>query len=138
MPDTPSNRWAATLVSFWLDGFSTQKNSELWTVDFFGKIKAVMGSTGGLFTYCSAIPVRAGLAEAGFWVGETKPFGRERGGTAASLLPLPSLQPLPDRDQFLMASSRGTPYRDPNGTRTNREILRAREYEILASKEKNS
>ncbi len=49
-----------------LDAFSTQRNSELWTVDFFHKLKVVMKPNAVLLTYCAAIPVRAGLLEAGF------------------------------------------------------------------------
>ncbi|MEA2069289.1 MAG: TIGR01212 family radical SAM protein, partial [Verrucomicrobiota bacterium] len=78
-----------------LDAFSTQRNSELWTVDFFRKLKAVMKPDAVLLTYCAAIPVRAGLLEAGFVVGETAPVGRQRGGTIAAMraedigIPLP-------------------------------------------------
>lgn len=118
----------------WLDGFSTQRNSELWTVDFFKKLKQLLAKNGVLCTYCAAIPVRRGFMEAGFHVGESPAFGRERGGTVAShdasLLP----QPLPERDIFLMQGSRGIPYRDPDANRSNREILRARQNEILLYK----
>lgn len=119
----------------WLDGFSTQRNSELWTVDFFTKLNPLLARNGVLCTYCAAIPVRRGFMEAGFHVGESPAFGRERGGTVvshdASLLP----QPLPERDLFLMKGSRGIPYRDPNANRSNREILRARQDEILLYKQ---
>jgi len=114
----------------WLDAFSTQKNSELWTVDFFKTLKRLLEPGGLLLTYCAAIPVRAGLIEAGFHVGETEAFGRERGGTIASMFPGLITKPLPERDLYLVQTSRGTPYRDPEGTRTNKEILRAREFEI--------
>jgi radical SAM protein (TIGR01212 family) len=118
----------------WLDAFSTQRNSELWTVDFFSKLRPLLARDGALLTYCAAIPVRAGLLEAGFAVGETDPFGRERGGTVATIDPKYIERPLPERDQFLLSTSKGTPYRDPAGTRTNREILRAREFEIIEQK----
>ena len=120
----------------WLDGFSTQRNSELWTVDFFQRLAPLLVRDGALLTYCAAIPVRKGMLEAGFHVGESAPFGRSRGGTVAchnpALLPLP----LPKRDIFLMGGSRGIPYRDPDLTRSNRQILRARQEEILKYKKK--
>ncbi|BHH86237.1 TIGR01212 family radical SAM protein [Desulforhopalus sp. 52FAK] len=118
----------------WLDAFSTQRNSELWTVDFFKKLKPLLRDDGALLTYCAAIPVRSGFTEAGFYIGETDPFGRERGGTIALQDGSLVSRAIPDRDLFLMTTSRGVPYRDPSGTRTNKEILRAREYEITAHK----
>ena len=118
----------------WLDAFSTQKNSELWTVDFFKILQPLLKKEGALLTYCAAIPVRAGLIQAGFFVGETSPFGRERGGTICTNKQSIISRPLPQRDIFLLGTNRGIAYRDPAGTRTNREILRARELEIVARK----
>ncbi|WP_176761276.1 TIGR01212 family radical SAM protein [Desulforhopalus singaporensis] len=129
-----ATRAGANFDYIWLDGFSTQKNSELWSVDFFRTLYPLLKSDGLLLTYCAAIPVRSGLMQAGFHVGETEPFGRERSGTIAS--PNQSLitRELPERDLHLINSVKGIPYRDPSGTRTNKEILRAREYEILRAK----
>ncbi len=118
-----------------LDAFSTQRNSELWTVDFFRKLKTVMKPDGVLLTYCAALPVRAGLLEAGFFVGETDPVGRKRGGTIAAMrrddveiaLPAPELETIRN-------TTRGLPYRDPHGVRTNKEILRDRQERILVEK----
>lgn len=118
----------------WLDAFSTQRNSELWTVDFFSRLRPLLKPDGALLTYCAAIPVRSGLLAAGFQVGETAAFGRQRGGTIAAATVQGIGQPLPERDQYLMETVRGTPYRDPLGTRTNKEILRAREQEIVRCK----
>ena len=55
-----------------LDAFSTQRNSELWTVDFFNKLRRLMNPDAMLLTYCAAIPVRSGLMAAGFHVGENR------------------------------------------------------------------
>lgn len=122
----------------WLDPFSTQKNSELWTVDLFRSLYKILRPKGAMLTYCAAIPVRSGLLEAGFHVGETVPFGRDRGGTLASPDPMRVQHPLPKRDLHLIQSLRGIPYRDPDGTRSNKEILRAREFEILQRKQTKS
>jgi len=118
----------------WLDAFSTQRNSELWTVDFLKKLHPLLAQNGAILTYCAAIPVRSGFKEAGFYIGETDPFGRQRGGTIASINKGIISRPIPERDLYLMGTSRGVPYRDPSGTRTNKEILRAREYEITELK----
>ena len=118
----------------WLDAFSTQRNSELWTVDYFTMLQPLLAEDGALLTYCAAIPVRAGFIQAGFYVGETDPFGRERGGTICTISKTLISRPIPQRDKFLLDTSRGIPYRDPNGTRTNKEILRAREFEIITHK----
>ncbi len=125
-----------TFDLLWLDAFSSTRNSELWTVDFFIRLHALCAQDAALLTYSAAVPVRAGLIEAGFAIGETEPFGRPQGGTMA-VLPtnrgqLPA--PISKRDQQRLKTTRGTPYRDPDSTRTNKEILRAREAEIVLRK----
>ncbi len=121
-----------------LDAFSTQRNSELWTVDFFRKLKAVMKPDAVLLTYCAAIPVRAGLMESGFFVGETKPVGRQRGGTLATMRGEAIQIPLPDHELAMIRdTTRGLPYRDPHGIWTNKEILRDRQMRILQSKQEH-
>jgi radical SAM protein (TIGR01212 family) len=118
-----------------LDAFSTQRNSELWTVDFFKKLKAVMKPDAVLLTYCAALPVRAGLIEAGFFVGETTPVGRKRGGTLAALQEEKITIPLlPEELKTIRETTRGIPYRDPHGIWSNKEILRNRQEQILQKK----
>jgi len=118
-----------------LDAFSTQRNSELWTVDFFRQLKRVMKPDAVLLTYCAAIPVRAGLLEAGFFVGETDPVGRARGGTIAAMREADIEIPLPDHEvQMIRQTTRGLPYRDPYSVWTNKEILRERQERILQFK----
>jgi len=122
-----------------LDAFSTQRNSELWTVDFFHKLKAVMNPGAVLLTYCAAIPVRAGLLEAGFFVGETDPVGRQRGGTIAAMRTEEIAIPLPEAElKLIHETTRGLPYRDPHGTWTNKDILRDRQERIIQSKTEES
>ena len=45
-------------------------------------------------TYAAAGPIRAGLLQAGFSIGETTPVGRPRGGTQATLDASPFFQPI--------------------------------------------
>jgi len=123
----------------YLDAFSTQRNSELWTLDFFKKLRAVMKPDGVLLTYCAAIPVRSGLMEAGFFVGETDPVGRQRGGTIAAMREADIEIPLPDHElKMIRETTRGLPYRDPHGVWTNKEILRNRQERIIQSKQEAS
>ncbi len=118
-----------------LDAFSTQRNSELWTVDFFRQLKRVMKPDAVLLTYCAAIPVRSGLMEAGFFVGETEPVGRQRGGTIAGMRQEDIKIPLPEHElKMIRETTRGLPYHDPYGVWTNKEILRDRQERILQKK----
>ncbi len=118
----------------YLDAFSTQRNSELWTLDFFQKIKNVIKKDGVLLTYASAIPVRSALLKAGFFVGETEPVARKRSGTIASLDKNQITKELPVEELARINSLRGIPYRDPYGIWSNKEILRERQEKIIASK----
>ena len=134
-------RYTATLLPsqrfdvVFLDAFSTQRNSELWTVDFFRKLKRVMKPNAVLLTYCAAIPVRSGLLEAGFFVGETAPIGRQRGGTIAAMRAEDIEIPLPVHElEMIRDTTRGLPYRDPHGVWTNKEILRDRQERIIQAK----
>lgn len=114
-----------------LDAFSTQRNAELWTLDFFRQLKNAMSANAVLLTYCAALPVRSALIQAGFLVGETTPVGRQRGGTLAALDPVWIDRPLPPGElETINTTPRGIPYRDPALTATNRQILRHRETEI--------
>ena len=122
-----------------LDAFSTQRNSELWSVDFFRKLKTVMKPDAVLLTYCAAIPVRSAMLEAGFHVGETEPIGRQRGGTIAAMQQSDIGIPLPEHElKMIHQTTRGLPYRDPFGVWTNKEILRDRQERIIESKQEVS
>ena len=113
-----------------LDAFSTQRNAELWSVDFFRRLRGVMSEGGILVTYCAALPVRAGLLQAGFHVGETTPVGRKRGGTIAALRKEDIGNVLSEGEMDLIENTkRGIPYRDPQQVWTNRRILKERECE---------
>ena len=113
-----------------LDAFSTQRNAELWTVDFFKRIRSLMGERGVLLTYCVALPVRSGLMQAGFHVGKTVPEGRIRGGTIAAVCADDIHIPLSAEElELIKNTKRGIPYRDPDQVWSNRQILRQREMQ---------
>jgi len=97
----------------YLDPFSTQKNVELWTADFFALLKSKLRPDGLLLTYSSALPVRSGLLRSQFHVYESKPVGRRRGGTIASPNSLSDKLELSEMEQLLLKFSVGKiPYRD--------------------------
>ena len=118
-----------------LDAFSSSRNSELWSVEFFTQIKRILNPSGSLFTYAAAGPIRSGLIQAGFYVGETKPVGRPRGGTQASLDAAQIETPIsPSEMEILQTTTRGIPFRDPHHVWTHRQIIRDRENRVLAHK----
>lgn len=125
----------ASVDLIFLDAFSSPRNSECWTLHFFQQIKRVMRPNAQLFTYAAAGPIRAGLIQAGFHVGETTPVGRPRSGTQATLNPTLIQQPLPtDEHNTLATATRGIPFHDPQLVWTHREIIRDREQRVLQFK----
>mgnify|MGYP001185957825 FL=1 len=85
-----------------------------------------------LFTYAAAGPIRAGLLQAGFSIGETTPVGRPHRGTQATLDAHLLLQPISEKEQHsLETTTRGIPFHDPHLLWTHREIVRNREQRII-------
>ncbi len=125
----------AVFDAVFLDPFSSQRSSTLWTVDFFRQLKMKLSPNGRLLTYSTAVPVRSGLIEAGFYVGNTPAFGKEKGGTTAALTAEQIEYPLNAEDAELIQTRKGIPYRDPSGTKAHKDILREREE--LVRKEKD-
>jgi radical SAM protein (TIGR01212 family) len=117
-----------------LDPFSTQKNSELWSVEFFKKLRSILKDDGVIVTYSSAIPVRNGLTEVGFFVGEISSDNSRRVGTIATLKSELIKNPLPQSDLELFKTTRGLTYRDPYSVWSNKEILKDREDRIVEMK----
>ncbi len=111
-----------------LDAFSPDCNPELWTLDFLAEIKHHCRRETVLATYSSAHAVRGALLKLGFAVGESRPFGRKRGGTVASLAPELVELPLGEKERgIILRSTAGTPYRDRSGQASREEILACRE-----------
>lgn len=125
----------ASVDLVYLDAFSTQRCSELWTVDFFRELYRIMKPDASLFTYCAALPVRSGLLAAGFSVGETEAVGRSRGGTIASKKTVDILCSISvDELVAIKNTPRGFPYRDPHLCWTNKQILRQRQDLVIEAK----
>ena len=94
------------------DPFSPFKNPELWTLDLLKLVKDTMSEEGMWTSYTSALPVRRTLLDLGFRVGESRPVGRRKGGTVASLKG--EVPPLPhEEERKLLESPYSVPLRDP-------------------------
>jgi len=114
-----------------LDAFSSQRNAELWTVDFFNCLAGVIKQGGLLLTYSTALPVLSGFMEAGFHVGESAGGEKLRGGTVASLSVDMIETPIcEEKLSIIKNSTRGIPYRDKKLSTPSREILKSREKEL--------
>ncbi len=106
-----------------LDPFSTMKNPELWSVDFFKKLKEKLKDDGILSTYSSSAIVRAGLIEAGFKIGNGPIIGRARSCTLASLKR--ELLKL-EKEDLKLIEIFGRPFRDPDLNWSREKILESR------------
>ncbi len=94
------------------DPFSPFKNPELWTYDFLKEIKRLINPYGYWVSYSGAHSVRKSLELLGFKVGGSRPVGRKRSGTVASLKE--KVPPLPeDERKKLLTSPYSVPMRDP-------------------------
>lgn len=72
--------------AWYLDGFSPDKNAELWCADVFESIAQNSCANATLSTYTSAGQVRRGLIQAGFEVKKIKGYGKKREMTTACLV----------------------------------------------------
>lgn len=97
-----------------LDPFSPAKCPELYTVDFFTRLKQFLTPNALILTYTAASPVRSAFVDAGLYIGEGPRFHRS-GGTIASRTPDLIDTPLSFGDIKVIAlSDVGIPYIDPN------------------------
>ncbi|MDA3800510.1 MAG: TIGR01212 family radical SAM protein [Kiritimatiellae bacterium] len=111
-----------------LDAFSSQRNADLWTVDFFKVLAGLISPQGVLLTYSTALPIWAGLIEAGFHVGESAGGEKLRGGTIASLSENMIDEPVPyEKLAIIKNTTKGISYKDPYLSAPSREILKNRE-----------
>jgi tRNA 5-methylaminomethyl-2-thiouridine biosynthesis bifunctional protein len=69
---------AGVIDAWFLDGFSPEKNPEMWSMEVMSGIARASRSTATLATYTSAGWVRRNLQQAGFVVEKVPGFGRKR------------------------------------------------------------
>jgi tRNA U34 5-methylaminomethyl-2-thiouridine-forming methyltransferase MnmC len=113
-----------------LDPFSPSKCPELYTLEFFLKLKNLLQDDGIILTYTSAAPVRSAMIIAGLHVGEGPKFGRKSGGTVAAKKFEIIEKSLSCNDERMVAlSDAGIPFRDPQLNESSDEIINMRETE---------
>ena len=124
--------------AIFLDPFSPAKCPELYTVDFFSRLKQVLTPTALILTYTAASPVRAAFVEVGLHVGEGPRFHRS-GGTIASRSPALIETPLSFSDVKVIAlSDVGIPYIDPYLNDDYKTIIERRQNQRKISRGKST
>ncbi|HSA06628.1 MAG TPA: MnmC family methyltransferase [Candidatus Gastranaerophilales bacterium] len=116
------------------DPFTPSKMPILWTVDFFKILYNLLEENGNLTTYSNAAPVRAGLIEAGFFIGQTSPIGKKTTGTIAFKKNESIKNHLSEKETGILNTKAGIPYRDKNLNSSSEKILLNREKEKEISK----
>ncbi len=112
-----------------LDPFSPSKCPELYTLEFFIKLKNLLPDDGIILTYTSAAPVRSAMVQAGLHIGVGPQFGRSGGTVAAKNLEIIE-KSLSCKDERMVAlSDAGIPFRDSELNESSAEILNRREIE---------
>lgn len=107
-----------------MDGFSPDKNPELWTYDFILELTRRLEQKGLIVTYSSAYPVRGAMLRCGLYVGQTDAFGRRRSGTIAAFEKDDFFEDLSQKEfNLILKSSAGTAYRDPGLHNNTKDIL---------------
>ena len=114
------------------DPFSTQRNAQLWTVDFFRKLSQLLKPGGLVLTYSTAIPVLVGFIEAGFYVGKTEAVGTQRIGTVATKNKELIKYPYHEKELGVIINSvKSIPYRDESQCGDNGQILKERNEKVV-------
>ena len=107
-----------------LDPFSPSKCPELYTLEFFLKLKNLLHDDGIIITYTSAAPVRSAMVQAGLHIGEGPQFGRKSGGTVAAINPEIIEKSLSCKDERMIAlSDAGIPFRDSKFNESSEKIM---------------
>jgi len=70
--------WKGKADAWFLDGFSPNRNPEMWSETLMGAVGGHTATQGSFATYTAAGHVRRALATAGFSVARTKGFGHKR------------------------------------------------------------
>jgi chorismate dehydratase len=116
------------------DPFSPKKNCELWSLEFLRELLKRLNTFGFWVTYSSSLSVRKALYLLGVKIFSTKPVGRRRPGTAATILNFPDgvyTNLLTQREkEKLFLSPYAVPFRDPKLNLPREEICRRWREEI--------
>lgn len=116
-----------------LDGFTPAKCPCIWTIDFFKYLYTKMDTNAVLVTYNTSAPIRNGLLNVGFYVGNTLDKKNKIIGTIASKNIDLIISKLTDKQIGILKTKAGIPYRDLNLSLDNDIILFNRDKEIINS-----
>jgi len=107
------------------DPFSPSKNPELWSVDYFIKLKRLLTDNGIITTYSSADQIRRAIMEAGLNIGRGPSVGKKREGTIAALFE--TLTELNSEEKkAILENIKSEPYKDPGFDLSRETILENR------------
>lgn len=112
------------------DPFSPSKNPELWSLEYFIKLKGLLASTGIITTYSSADHIRRAMIEAGLHIGRGPSVGKKREGTIASLFET-GLEIEEETINKIINNIKSVPYEDPDFSLSREKIL---EYRLIKIK----
>lgn len=114
------------------DPFSTQRNAELWTVDFFRKLYTLLNDDGLILTYSTSLPVIIGFINAGFYVGRSKKVGVQRVGLVIAKNRDILCNPYSKNEiNDMKILPKAIPYSDLSQNSTNNEILKNRNEKVI-------
>jgi tRNA U34 5-methylaminomethyl-2-thiouridine-forming methyltransferase MnmC len=111
------------------DAYSPSKNPELWSLEYFINLKAIMNHEAILTTYSAAPQVRMAMLKAGFTVGAGPSIGKKKEGTIAT--PGHSILSLTEEYiENLADNVKSTVYRDVQLNGSREKILQNRIEEM--------
>lgn len=111
-----------------LDGFSPDRNPQLWSSDFIGQLAGHLKPDGIICTYSSAYPVIGAMLKRGLKVGSSAAFGRKRGGIVAAHDASVIREALDGKEMNIaLRSTAGIPYRDRTLDADSAAMIAARE-----------
>lgn len=113
-----------------LDGFTPAKCPAIWSVEMFKELYTHLSDTGRLVTYNMSAPVRHAMKLAGFNVGNITNDEKEYIGTIATKNQSYIKYPLTDKQNGLLETKAGIPYRDENLSLDNDTIIKNRKIEV--------
>ncbi len=115
------------------DGFTPAKQPSLWSVEFFKILHSLLAETGNITTYSNSAAVRGCLKEAEFFVGAGAKINNKTFGTVAYKKEKQIITSLSEKENGLILTKAGIPYRDKFLNKTCEQILNDRKKEVESS-----
>lgn len=113
-----------------LDGFTPAKCPCIWSLEFFTELYKHLSDDGVIVTYNMSVPVRSAMKLSGLNIGDIINTSLRKIGTIASKNERLIYNNLSERQEGLLKTKAGIPYRDKNLTCQNEAIISARKLEL--------